>query len=193
MHGVRRSLLEKQSQSLQIPLKTIELPEQPDMMEYESEMSKAVMSLKQTGYTHALFGDIFLEDLKKYREDQLKKLEIEPVFPIWKRDTSELIHEFIELGFKAIIVCVNSKQLDKSFCGRMIDESFIHNYPSSADICGENGEYHSFVYDGPGFSFPINITKGDIVYKEYRSPTSSSNNCFTNPEEPNGFYFCDLL
>lgn len=193
MHGVRRSLLEKQSKSLQIPLQTIELPEQPDMLEYEKEMERAVSSLKQNGFTHALFGDIFLEDLRKYREDQLKKLQIEPVFPIWKKDTTELIHEFIQLGFKAIIVCINSKHLDKSFCGRLIDESFINDYPSTADICGENGEYHSFVFNGPGFSHPIDFTKGEIVYKEYRTPTSTNKDCFTTPDEHTGFYFCDLV
>jgi Predicted ATPases of PP-loop superfamily len=193
MHGVRRSLLMQQSRSLQIPLQTIELPEQPDMKEYEDEMNRAVLSLKENGFTHALFGDIFLEDLKKYREEQLKKLQIEPVFPIWKRSTSDLIREFLQLGFKAIVVCVNSKSLDKSFCGRVIDESFIQDYPETADICGENGEYHSFVYDGPGFSSPIDFTKGDIVYREYKTPSTSDQDCFATPNKQTGFYFCDLL
>jgi uncharacterized protein (TIGR00290 family) len=193
MHGVRRSLLEQQSKSLNIPLQTIELPEQPDMELYEKEMSRAVLSLKDEGYTHAIFGDIFLEDLKKYREEQLKKLQIEPIFPLWKRNTSELIKEFLQLGFKAIVVCINSKFLDKSFCGRLIDESFIRDYPVTADICGENGEYHSFVFDGPGFKYPINFRKGETIYREYKSPSDSGSDCFTSADTHTGFYFCDLI
>jgi uncharacterized protein (TIGR00290 family) len=191
MHGVRRDLLIQQSASLNIPLCTIELPEQPDMIEYEKEMTGAVESLKNQGYTHALFGDIFLEDLKKYREEQLSKLQMQPVFPLWKRDTSMLMNEFLQLGFKAIVVCVNTQHLDKSFCGRLIDESFVCDYPSTADICGENGEYHSFVFDGPCFSVPIPFTIGEKVYREYRSPTSA-NDCFTTPASQTGFYFCDM-
>lgn len=192
MHGVRRELLIEQSESLNIPLRTIELPEQPDMHEYEQEMSKAVTSLKGDGFTHALFGDIFLEDLKKYREEQLAKVKMEPVFPLWKIDTKQLMNEFLQLGFKAIVVCVNTQYLDKSFCGRIIDESFVRDYPSTSDICGENGEYHSFVFDGPGFSKPIPYIIGEKVYREYKSP-GTANDCFTKPATHTGFYFCDLL
>ena len=192
MHGVRRELLIKQSESLNIPLRTIELPEQPDMMEYEKEMSNAVTKLNDDGYTHALFGDIFLEDLKKYREDQLAKLNMKPVFPLWKRDTKDLMNEFLQLGFKAIIVCVNTQHLDKSFCGRLIDESFVRDYPATADICGENGEYHSFVFDGPCFSKPIDFMIGEKLYREYKTPTSA-NDCFTKSSAHTGFYFCDLF
>lgn len=167
MHGVRRGLLQAQAASLGIPLATIELPEQPGMMEYETILNQKVKELKQGGFAHAIFGDIFLEDLRKYREDKLKEVGITPVFPLWKMDTRQLIHEFTGLGFQSIVVCVNEKYVDKSFCGRIIDEQFIEDLPASVDACGENGEFHTFVFDGPIFQKPIPFTKGEIVYKEY--------------------------
>jgi len=113
------------------------------------------------------------------------------VFPIWKRDTTELIHEFIDLGFKTIVVCVNEKHLDKSFCGRIIDESFLTDLPGNVDPCGENGEFHTFVYSGPVFKYPIPFIKGEIVYKEYKAPKNTD--VTSVPEKSFGFYFCDLL
>jgi len=186
MHGVRRALLEAQASSIGIPLTTIELAEQPSMIDYEQAMLLKVQELKEAGCTHAIFGDIFLEDLKKYREQKLAAHDITCVFPLWKMDTTQLVHEFIHLGFKSIIVCVNDQYLDKSFCGRIIDESFITDLPSNVDPCGENGEFHSFVFDGPVFKNPIAFTKGDIVYKTYAAPAAASATHY-------GFYFCDLL
>ena len=139
MHGVRNELLHRQAESIGLPLHKIELPEQPGMDEYEELMSAKVKELKSKSFTHAVFGDIFLEDLKRYREEKLQTLEIQCLFPLWKRDTKELMQEFLSLGFKAIIVCVNEKFLDRSFCGRMIDESFVNDLPSNVDVCGENG------------------------------------------------------
>ncbi len=187
MHGVRRSLLEVQAESIGIPLQTIELPEQPTMQEYEQTMMQKIQQLKSAGCSKAIFGDIFLEDLKNYREQKLKQLNIDCIFPLWKRDTTELLKEFIALGFKAIIVCVNEKDLDKSFCGRLIDESFINNLPQSVDVCGENGEFHSFVFDGPIFKQPVKFSKGEIVYKLYDAPKQN------DVTSKYGFYFCDLL
>jgi len=187
MHGVRRSLLVAQAASIGIPLTTIELPEQPGMQEYETMMMQKVTELKQSGCTHAIFGDIFLEDLKLYREQKLSTTGIECVFPLWKINTTQLVREFIELGFKSIIVCVNEQYLDKSFCGRIIDHDFINDLPANVDPCGENGEFHSFVFNGPIFKTPISFTKGDIVYKTYTAPKNTSS---TNDY---GFYFCDLL
>ena len=129
MHGVHRSLLEAQAASIGLPLQTIELPEQPTMEEYEESMMKKMRRLRSEGYSKAIFGDIFLKDLKLHREQKLKKVKIECAFPLWMNDTRELIKEFIALGFKAIIVCVNENNLDKSFCGRMIDESFVSDLP----------------------------------------------------------------
>ena len=194
MHGVRRSLLEAQARSTGFSLNTIELPEQPDMEAYEQTMFCKIEELKKTGCTHALFGDIFLEDLKMYREKKLKEVEIECSFPLWKRDTKALIKEFIGLGFKSIVVCVNEKYLDESFCGRLIDESFINDLPEGVDVCGENGEFHSFVYEAPIYKEPIVFSKGEIVYRKYKSPKGGDNHCHSNADlAQSGFYFCDLL
>jgi uncharacterized protein (TIGR00290 family) len=194
MHGVRRSLLLEQAASISLPLHTIELPEQPGMAEYEAAMMNKVEALKESGHTHAVFGDIFLEDLKVYRENKLATVNIDCVFPLWKVPTSQLMDEFIDLGFKAIIVCVNEKFLDKSFCGRLIDRSFVNDLPPHVDVCGENGEYHSFVFDGPIFNYPIPFTKGEIVRRTYEAPQTNSDAC--NPMDAAsqyGFYFCDLV
>jgi len=194
MHGVRRALLQAQGESIGIPLQTIELAEQAGMEEYEQHMLLKVNELRQAGYTHAIFGDIFLEDLKLYREKKLIEAGIECAFPLWKIDTTELIKEFIELDFKSIIVCINEKYLDKSFCGRMIDESFINDHPPGVDVCGENGEFHSFVFDGPIFKEPVAFAKGEIVRRLYEAPKNTDNSCYTTPDTSQyGFYFCDLL
>jgi uncharacterized protein (TIGR00290 family) len=194
MHGVRRELLQAQATSIGLPLQTIELPEQPGMQEYEAAMMDKVSALKQQGYSHAVFGDIFLEDLKVYREQKLQQLDISCVFPLWKISTVQLMSEFLNLGFKAIIVCVNEQYLDKSFCGRLIDASFVRDLPANVDVCGENGEFHSYVFDGPIFNNPINFTKGEIVHRKYEAPKTNSDTC--NPMDKAsdyGFYFCDLL
>lgn len=194
MHGVRRELLELQAASIGIPLQTIELPEQPGMREYEQAMMEKVNALKKEGYTHAVFGDIFLEDLKLYREQKLATADVQCVFPLWKLSTTELMEEFLSLGFKAILVCVNEKFLDKSFCGREIDAAFVRDLPANVDVCGENGEYHSFVFDGPIFKSPIPFTKGEIVYRRYEAPQTAGNSS-APMDQPSayGFYFCDLL
>ncbi len=191
MHGVRRELLEVQAASLNIPLTTIELPEQPSMEEYERAMTQKVNWLKEQKITQSIFGDIFLEDLKKYREEKLATAGIQCVFPIWKKDTKELIREFISAGFKAIIVCINEKFLDKSFCGRIIDKDFCNDLPSTVDSCGENGEFHTFVYDGPIFNKPIPFKKAEIVYREYHAP-KNPDGYVQQPGKNYGFYFCDL-
>ena len=166
MHGVRTSLLQQQADSIGIPLKVIELPEQPDMAEYEAIMTQKVSEFTSEGIHQAIFGDIFLEDLKAYREEKLCPLGINAIFPLWKIPTKDLMAEFIDLGFKAIIVCVNDAYLDRSFCGRLIDQSFVKDLPANVDVCGENGEYHSFVYDGPIFKKPVAFEKGEVVYRE---------------------------
>jgi len=181
MHGVRRQLLEAQAESIGLPLQTIELPEQPGMGEYEEAMREKVHSLKERGCTHAVFGDIFLEDLRRYREEKLENMGVTSIFPLWKTPSSVLMQEFLEKGFKAIVVCVNTRWLDKSFCGRVIDEAFLKDLPADVDPCGENGEYHSFVFEGPIFKHPIPFEKGEIISKEYKGP-----------EGPANFYFCDL-
>jgi uncharacterized protein (TIGR00290 family) len=188
MHGVRRELLEAQAASIGIPLQTLELGEQPGMEEYEQATTEKVAALKKQGCTHALFGDIFLEDLRRYREEKLQSQDVRCVFPLWKIPTAELMREFLEKGFKAIIVCVNSRFLDESYCGRLIDASFVRDLPENVDPCGENGEYHSFVFEGPVFKTPIPFQKGEIVYREYKAPANSM-----DQGSKDGFYFCDLL
>jgi uncharacterized protein (TIGR00290 family) len=193
MHGVRRKLLIAQATAIGLPLQTIELPEQPGMKEYEEAMMNKVTTLKGDGYTHSVFGDIFLEDLKKYREQKLQQVNLSGVFPLWKIPTHQLMDEFLGLGFKAIIVCINEQYLDKSFCGRLIDESFVRDLPANVDVCGEHGEFHSFVFDGPVFKHPIPYTKGEIVYRKYQAPQQAQDSC--NPMDQAsqyGFYFCDI-
>lgn len=194
MHGVRRDLLMEQAASIGLELNTIELPEMPGMVEYENEMLAKVISLKEEGFKASVFGDIFLEDLKNYREQKLSQVGIDCVFPLWKVPTDKLMEEFLSAGFKCIVVCVNEEYLDKSFCGRVIDDSFIRDLPAHVDICGENGEYHTFVFDGPIFKYPINFKKGEIVRRTYASPkTSSDVNCPADTASQYGFYFCDLI
>jgi uncharacterized protein (TIGR00290 family) len=205
MHGVRRELAARQAAAIGLPLHTIEVPEMPGMQVYEAAVQKKHRQLKRKGFTHGIFGDIFLEDLRAYRENLLAKDGLECLFPIWKWDTKQIIQQFEELGFKAIIVCVNSAYLDQSCCGKLLDASFITNLPPGVDPCGENGEYHSFVFDGPLFSQPISFTKGEVVFKEYAAPTlpppqsglakteDDSDECFTKPQPPAGFYFQDLI
>jgi uncharacterized protein (TIGR00290 family) len=194
MHGVRRELLLAQAASVGIPLQTIELPEQPGMTAYEQAMEEKVLALRGQGCTHAIFGDIFLEDLRRYREEKLQSLGIQCEFPLWKVPTPQLMKEFIGLGFKAVIVCVNEKYLDKSFCGRLIDESFLHDLPENVDPCGENGEYHSFVFEGPLFRSPVLFKKGEITLRHYAAPAGASgpDNAMDQASQA-GFYFCDLL
>jgi uncharacterized protein (TIGR00290 family) len=193
MHGVRRELLEQQAIAIGLPLETVELPEQPGMADYETIMALKANELKQRGFTKAVFGDIFLEDLKKYREEKLAPLGITCRFPLWQHDTVSLMREFIALGFKAIVVCVNRQYLDESFCGRQLDEAFLNDLPAGVDPCGENGEYHSFVYDGPIFSRSVNFTRGKLITRRYPAPanTTTSDDRMDQPAHYD-FYFRDL-
>lgn len=195
MHGVRQILLEKQAESLQLPLHLISLKGNVSMKEYNTEMQKNMDMLKTEGFTHSIFGDIFLEDLRSYREQQLHKAGIEAVFPLWKMDTGKLIQEFIAAGFKAIIVCVNAKFLDKSFCGRILDHTFMEDLPPHIDPCGENGEFHTFVYDGPNFKYPVEFEIGEIVKRTFIPKDKKEDNCFTKTDTSwdTEFLYCDLL
>jgi uncharacterized protein (TIGR00290 family) len=192
MHGVRRELLQRQATSLHLPLTTIELPEVPDMQVYEEAVRQTNRNLKSSGITQGVFGDIFLEDLKQYRESLLEKDGLQCLFPLWGLRSDEVVKQFLEAGFKAVVVCVNSAFLSEEFCGRLLDETFFNDLPSSVDLCGENGEYHSFVFDGPNFSDTVLYEKGERVFKEYPSP-KQGDDCFTQPQPLSGFYFCDLL
>lgn len=201
MHGVRVELLDAQAESIGIRSVKLLIPETPTMEAYEKVMTTTLTELKSEGATASAFGDIFLEDLRQYRENKLAELDLKGVFPLWKHPTEELIREFLDLGFKTIVTCVNDKYLDKSFVGRVIDADFLADLPENVDPCGENGEFHTFVFDGPIFKHPIPFEKGEIVYRKYtpeKQEDNSSSVCGTNEEEQespfdNGFWYCDLV
>lgn len=198
MHGVRVELLKAQTDRIGIPLIVMQLPDMPSMEIYEKVLTTTMEDLAAKGVTASAFGDIFLEDLRKYREDKLSLLNIKGIFPLWKKPTDKLIREFIGLGFKTIITCVNEKYLDRSFVGRIIDEDFLNDLPPNVDPCGENGEFHTFVFDGPIFSEPVSFEIGEIVYRKYDPPKKDNdlNNTYKdNTDDPfdSGFWYCDLL
>ncbi len=175
MHGVRRVLLERQAESLGLPLEKIIITNHSTNEEYETKMRTVLERYKRRGINSVVFGDIFLEDLKKYREDNLAQISLQGVFPIWKRDSRELARSFVKLGFQAITTCVDSQVLDQKFVGRLFDTQFVAELPPSVDPCGENGEFHSFAFNGPIFKRRIRFTKGEIVLRDNR------------------FYYCDLM
>lgn len=187
MHGVRSELLSAQAESLGIPTKKIHLPASSDMQAYEVVMNKAIDELKSEGIADCIFGDIFLEDLRTYREQKLKDVSISARFPLWKHDTKELVHEFVDLGFKTIVVCVDSSKLGEEFVGRIIDHQFLADLPENVDPCGENGEFHTFVFDGPIFKTPITFEIGEKVLKTYTAKTQE------NETIEYGFWFQDLI
>jgi uncharacterized protein (TIGR00290 family) len=174
MHGVRRELLKRQAESIGLPLREVFIPPQCVNPVYEARMEEALRLFYRQGVRKVAFGDIFLEDLRAYREKNLARIGMTALFPVWKRDTRELIRHFHEQRFRAVAVCIDTKVLDPSFAGRELDQSFFRDLPSNADPCGENGEFHTFVFDGPIFQFPIPVRTGEIVNRD-------------------GFVFCDLL
>jgi uncharacterized protein (TIGR00290 family) len=175
MHGLRSTLLEAQALSLGFPLEKIFISKNPSNDEYESKMEEILLKYRRHGISSVVFGDIFLEDLRRYRENNLSRIGMKGVFPIWGRDTSNLAHDFIDSGFKAVIICVDSNALDGRFAGRVFDKQLLSELPPAVDPCGENGEFHSFVYDGPIFKESILYNIGDVVLRDSR------------------FYYCDLL
>jgi len=174
MHGVRRELLQRQAESIGLPLHEVRIPPQCVNPTYEARMEEALRAHYDHGVRKVAFGDIFLEDLRGYREKNLARIGMTALFPIWKRDTRELIRFFHAQRFRAIAVCVDPKVLDRRFAGRELDDSFFADLPPGADPCGENGEFHTFVFDGPIFHFPVPFRSGEVINRD-------------------GFVFCDLL
>ena len=174
MHGVRRALVRDQAAAIGIPLVEVVVPPQSSNEIYERAMGEAFDRLYDDGIRRVAFGDIFLEDLREYRERQLAASGLECLFPIWKQPTADLARSFIRDGFEAVAVCINPAALDGSFAGRSFDESFVADLPEGVDPCGENGEFHTFVWDGPILLQPIPVVRGEVV-------------------ERDGFVFCDLL
>ncbi len=174
MHGVRRALVRDQAAAIGIPLVEVVVPPQSSNKIYERAMGEAFDRLHEDGIRRVAFGDIFLEDLREYRERQLAASGLECLFPIWRQPTGALARSFIRDGFEAIAVCIDPAALDASFAGRAFDARFLADLPEGIDPCGENGEFHTFVWDGPILSRPIPVARGEVV-------------------ERDGFVFCDLL
>jgi uncharacterized protein (TIGR00290 family) len=174
MHGVRNELLRQQAESIGLPVEEVRIPPQCVNLVYEARMAEAVLRFREQGVLHFAFGDIFLEDLRAYREHKLLQANMTALFPIWKVDTRELAARFLKDGFRAIAACIDPRKLDKSFAGRELDASFFRDLPPGVDPCGENGEFHTFVFDGPIFRSPVLVEAGKVV-------------------ERDSFVFCDLL
>jgi uncharacterized protein (TIGR00290 family) len=166
MHSTRRELLQAQADAVGLPLWEVPLPWPCSNQEYESAMSSACDRAIAQGVTAVAFGDLFLEDVRRYRESALQGTGLRPLFPLWGRDTRELIAEMIEAGMRARVVCVDPTQISEDFAGRDLDSSFVADLPAGADPCGENGEFHTFAYAGPVFAAPIGIESGEIVQRD---------------------------
>jgi uncharacterized protein (TIGR00290 family) len=174
LHGVRRALVRKQAQSLSLPLEEVFIPQDCPNQEYESKMRATLARFREAAVSRVAFGDIFLEEVRRYREDNLSRLDMKGLFPLWGRDTTKLIPYFIASGFQAVTICVDAKILDDSSVGRILDREFLASLPASVDPAGENGEFHSFVFDGPIFQERITYDLGDKVCRD-------------------SLHFCDLL
>lgn len=174
MHAVRRSLLLAQADALSLPVHVVELPWPCPNGAYETAVAEIVAQAKREGVTHMAFGDLFLEDVRQYRVDLLAGSGIEPVFPLWREPTRALAQTMIDSGFEAYLTCVDPKALSPEFVGRRYDAHLLTDLPESVDPCGENGEFHTFVADGPGFEAAIAVTIGERV-------------------ERDGFWFADVV
>ncbi|MCD6011279.1 MAG: diphthine--ammonia ligase [Flavipsychrobacter sp.] len=184
MHGVREQLLDMQAERMRLPLTKVKLPASPDDGLYQQAMKEHLLAMKAEGVSVAAFGDIFLEDLRLCRAQQLAQVDIAALFPLWKKDTRELVEVVENSGIEAIITCVNEKYLGKEFLGRKIGREFLAGLPSGVDPCGENGEFHTFVYNAPFFSVPIPVKTGEVVHKNYSSGDGKWDT---------GFYFLDVM
>ena len=175
MHGVRRDLLVQQADALGFPLEEIPIPQACTNEIYEQRMQETLQKCQVQGITTAAFGDLFLQEVRSYREERMNRIGMRCMFPVWKRPTPEFAQEFINLGFRAVVVCVDTTAIGGEFAGREYDRDFIKDLPAGADPCGENGEFHTFVCDGPIFSRPIQVQRGEKVLRENR------------------FFYCDLV
>jgi uncharacterized protein (TIGR00290 family) len=167
MHAVRRQLLEAQAAAASLPLRAVDLPWPCSNADYEDRMGHAVRALVNDGFTHVAFGDLFLEDVRQYREDRLAGTGLTPLFPLWKtKSTAALADEMLAGGLRAYLTCVDPRKLDRTFAGRAFDASLVADLPATCDPCGENGEFHSFACAGPMFSAPIQVRVGDVVDRD---------------------------
>jgi uncharacterized protein (TIGR00290 family) len=195
MHGVRVSLLKRQAALIGIPLKIIYTPTMPTMDAYNDAMAKILTEFKNEGIEYSIYGDIFLADLRAYREEKLAEVGMTGVFPLWQRPTPQLVREFITLGFQSILVCIDERRLEAGYCGRLIDDQLLADLPEAVDPCGENGEFHSFVFDGPIFSSPVRFTVGEKVRRTYPMPKTEADqqSCTCCKTGETVFWYCDLV
>lgn len=187
MHGVHESLLDAQADSLGLPLQKLFLPKNLSMEDYGKIMNEKLKTIKQQGISTFAFGDILLEDLKSYRERQLNSINIQTIFPLWGKNTTNLAREIIDSGIKAVVVAISCNVLDNSFIGRVYDKKFLSDLPPGIDPCGENGEFHTFVFDGPNFRYPVKFKRGKVVKKSYNSDSKDDTSWDTS------FLFQDLI
>lgn len=166
MHGVRRTLLEAQAVALGLPLHVVELPWPCPNDVYEEQMATAVALAKGSGIEAVVFGDLFLEDIRRYREQSLQGTWLTPLFPLWQRPTGAVAHDLLVLGFRAVITCVDLRQAPRTLAGRWYDEALLADLPARVDPCGENGEFHTLVVDGPDFAQPLEVTLGETVERD---------------------------
>lgn len=174
MHGVRKELVEEQAEALGLPLYSVYLPKECSNEEYERRMGEAVRGFLERGVRSWVFGDVWLEEVRRYREEKLLTGGAVGYFPLWGKGSNRLMGEFLSAGFRAVVVCVDGRILSPSFLGREVDRNFLGELPPSVDLAGEKGEYHCFVWDGPIFKHPVLFEKGEVVKR-------------------GNFYFCDLI
>lgn len=184
MHETSTTLLQKQAEAIGIPLTLFFMGNGDSQSHYRARMQETIAQFKRQGITTALFGDLYFEALRETRERNCAKEGIKAAFPLWNCTPEEIMSEWIRLGFRAIVTCVDGNVLDESFVGRIIDESFLKDLPPQADICGENGEYHSFVFDGPLFQHPVSFQKGQKYYVDYSEAEGS--------EQMHRYWYLDL-
>jgi uncharacterized protein (TIGR00290 family) len=207
MHGIREELIDHQAEAIGIPAHKMYVGSQSGNDEYVQALRTTLTTFRERGVTHVIFGDIFLEDLRRWRESLLTSLGMVGVFPLWKSDTRALGQEFVDRGFRAIICCIDDAHLTESDVGRALDADFFRQVPPGVDPCGENGEYHSFLHDGPLFRRPVRFEIGPRVYRPLLSATEASSSTRTDsvaglpaipvpaafgPTATKGFWFIDL-
>jgi uncharacterized protein (TIGR00290 family) len=174
IQNVRRELIERQAEALGLPLRRVYIRKGASNVEYEERLAAALAEFKEAGVRRVVFGDLFLEDIREYRGRLLARLSMEGLYPIWGRDTRALLEEFVGRGFKAVVTSIDARVLDESFAGAEVDRALIERLPAGVDPCGENGEFHTFVYDGPLFGRPVRFARGELTTED-------------------GFHFRDLM
>jgi uncharacterized protein (TIGR00290 family) len=196
MHGVRLELLEAQAASIGVPLEKVFLSQRSSNEEYQHKMALCLRTYQARGVSACAFGDIFLEDLRQWREHNLAQLGLRGLFPIWKIDSHELLREFFSRGFAAVVCCASDAWFKEDAVGRTLDEAFIQALPPGADPCGENGEFHSFTYAGPIFARQVKFRLGERVYRPLDSTAATAANSSARAaDDPlvRGFWYCDLI